>query len=219
MGRIASDAPLRKPHYKNERRAMRGGRLIVAGIDEVGRGPLAGPVTAAAVILDPRNLPEAVDDSKALSQAEREQAFGTIMARALAVGIGFASPREIDAINIRQATFAAMRRAVGALALQPHHLLVDGNDLPLLHGIPGEAIVGGDAISLSIAAASVIAKVTRDRLMVRLHGRFPHYGFASHKGYATAEHRSALLQHGPSPAHRRSFAPCRGEGLVPIEAS
>ncbi len=207
------------PHFDHEQRIIACGRLVVAGVDEVGRGPLAGPVTAAAVVLDPANLPDAVDDSKALTAAEREEAYHGIMAHALAVAIGFASPREIDAINIRQATFVAMRRAVGALALRPDHILVDGSDLPVLHGIGAEAIVRGDAISLSIAAASIVAKVTRDRVMVRLHRHDPRYGFASHKGYATAEHRSALLQHGPSAAHRRSFAPCRDEGSLLPEAS
>ena len=193
---------------------MRRGHRHVAGIDEVGRGPLAGPVTAAAVILDPADLPAAVNDSKALSAAERDELFYVILARARAVGIGFASPAEIDSLNIRQATFVAMRRALAALAFAPDHVLIDGNDLPALP-VAGEAIVKGDSISLSIAAASIVAKVTRDRLMVRLDRRLPHYGFARHKGYATLEHRDALLRHGPSPAHRLSFAPCRGEVLAP----
>ncbi len=195
---------------------MRGGWLRVAGIDEVGRGPLAGPVAAAAVILDPADLPMAVDDSKVLTAGEREDLYVVVMARALAVGIGFASPLEIDRLNIRQATFAAMRRALAALALRPDHVLIDGCDVPALAGVAGEAIVKGDRISLSIAAASIVAKVTRDRLMTRLDRRFPHYGFARHKGYATPEHRTALLRHGPSVAHRMSFAPCRGETDAPV---
>ena len=191
---------------------MMQGRRLVAGIDEAGRGPLAGPVAAAAVILDPDDLPDAVDDSKALSAQIRDELFDLIMAKALAVGIGFASPREIDRINIRQATFAAMRRAVGALALQPHHVLVDGNDLPSGLPVDGHTIVKGDAVCLSIAAASIVAKVARDRLMMRLCTHLPHYGFSRHKGYATAEHTEALLRHGPSSVHRLSFAPCRRDG-------
>ncbi len=197
------------PHFDRERDLHSRGFLHVAGIDEAGRGPLAGPVAAAAVILDPNDLPEAVDDSKVLSAPQREDLFGLILSKALAVGIGFASPREIDRINIRQATFAAMRRAVGALALRPHHVLVDGNDFPAQMTFAGETIIKGDAICLSIAAASIIAKVARDRLMIRLDRDLPHYGFAQHKGYSTAAHFAALTLHGPSVAHRASFAPCR----------
>lgn len=184
----------------------------MAGVDEAGRGPLAGPVAAAAVILDPDDLPEGVDDSKALSADEREVLFERVVAKALAIGIGFGPPREIDRLNIRQATFAAMRRAVDALAVRPDQVLVDGNDLPARLGPSGEAIVGGDATCLSIAAASILAKVARDRLMVRLDGVHPGYGFARHKGYATAVHIAALRERGPCPAHRMSFAPCRVEG-------
>lgn len=197
------------PHFEVERDLLERGISRVAGMDEVGRGPLAGPVTAAAVILDPDDLPPDIDDSKALTAAERETGFGLIMGRAAAVGIGFASPREIDCINIRQATFLAMRRALAALSVVPLHVLVDGHDAPPLRGVVVETIVKGDALSLSIAAASIIAKVTRDRLMVRLHSHHPQYGFARHKGYATAEHRDAILRHGPSAHHRMSFASCR----------
>lgn len=197
------------PQFERERDLIGRGFRHVAGIDEAGRGPLAGPVSAAAVILDPRDLPEGIDDSKALSAARRDALYDVILARAVAVGIGFASPREIDQLNIRQATFLAMRRAVASLAVRPHHALVDGNDLPAALGAPGGTIVGGDATCLSIAAASIVAKVTRDRLMVRLDRVLPHYGFARHKGYATAAHRAALADHGPSPAHRASFSPCR----------
>jgi ribonuclease HII len=199
------------PHFDRERLLIARGLRHVAGIDEVGRGPLAGPVTAAAVILDPADLPEAVDDSKALSAEKREILFELILAKALAVGIGFASPQEIDRINIRQATFAAMRRAVVALSLRPHHVLIDGNDFPKSLGLSGETIIKGDAICLSIAAASIVAKVARDRLMVRLDAHHPAYGFAQHKGYATPAHRAAIQQHGPSVAHRMSFSPCRPE--------
>ncbi len=209
MGAVSTLVPV--PHFERERMLIARGLLHIAGIDEAGRGPLAGPVAAAAVILDPNDLPEAVDDSKALTEAQREHLFLLIMSKALAIGIGFSSPREIDRINIRQATFAAMRRAASALSLSPHHLLIDGNDFP--HGvtIAGETIIKGDATCLSIAAASIVAKVARDRLMVRLDAHHPVYGFARHKGYATEQHRAALLRHGPSAAHRMSFAPCRGE--------
>ena len=190
------------------------GFQAVVGIDEVGRGPLAGPVTAAAVILDPDHLPEGLADSKALLPEARDETCRHIMVRASAVGIGFATPDEIDRLNIRQATFLAMRRALASLALAPDYVLVDGRDLPDLPsrsgqgGLPTEAIIKGDATCASIAAASIVAKVARDRLMVRHHGHDPRYGFHNHKGYATAEHRDALKRHGPSPFHRRSFAPC-----------
>lgn len=197
------------PHFEVERDLLERGVGRVAGMDEVGRGPLAGPVTAAAVILDPDDLPPDIDDSKALTAAERETGFALIMGRAVAVGIGFASPREIDCINIRQATFLAMRRALAALSVVPAHVLVDGHDAPPLRGVVVETIVKGDALSLSIAAASIVAKVTRDRMMVRLDGHHPQYGFARHKGYATAAHRDAILRHGPSAHHRMSFASCR----------
>jgi ribonuclease HII len=196
-------------HFDRERLLIARGVRHVAGIDEVGRGPLAGPVTAAAVILDPADLPEGVDDSKALSADKREVLFDVILAKALAVGIGFASAQEIDRINIRQATFAAMRRAVVALSLRPHYVLIDGNDFPKDLGFGGETIIGGDAVCLSIAAASIVAKVARDRLMVRLDAHHPAYGFARHKGYGTPAHRAAIEQHGPSVVHRMSFAPCR----------
>ena len=211
IGGKSRESSVTLPRFDRERDLIGRGFPHVAGVDELGRGPLAGPVAAAAVILDPRDLPDGVDDSKALSEARREALYEVILARAMAVGIGFASPREIDRHNIRQATFLAMARAVAALAVRPHHLLVDGNDLPTTLGLPGEAIVGGDALCVSIAAASVVAKVTRDRLMVHLDRAWPHYGFARHKGYATAAHRAALARHGPSPAHRASFAPCRAE--------
>ena len=185
------------------------GYRVVAGVDEAGRGPLAGPVSAAAVVLDPCDLPDGLDDSKALTALHREALYELIMAKALAVGIGFASVDEIDRINIRQATFAAMRRAVAALAQRPTYLLIDGNDLPPAMPCPVDTIVKGDALSASIAAASILAKVTRDRLMVRLHGQHPGYGFALHKGYATPAHREALRRLGPSSSHRRTFCACR----------
>jgi ribonuclease HII len=197
------------PHFRRERNLLKEGVWPVAGLDEVGRGPLAGPVAAAAVILDPRRLPRGLQDSKQLSPAARETLYEDILERALAVGIAFASAAEIDAVNIRQATFRAMRRALAGLALPPVHALVDGSDMPPALGCAGETIVKGDARSLSIAAASIVAKVTRDRLMHRLCERHPVYGFSKHVGYATRMHLDAIARHGPSPFHRLSFSPLR----------
>ena len=180
----------------------------VAGVDEVGRGPLAGPVCVAAVILDPKNLPQGLDDSKKLSASRREALSVEIFARALAVSVALAPAAEIDAVNIRQATLNAMARAARALALPPQFVLVDGKDLPELP-CPGRAVIKGDATSLSIAAASIVAKVARDRLMARLDGLHPGYGFAVHAGYPTAAHRAALRQLGPCREHRRSYKPVR----------
>ena len=178
----------------------------VAGVDEVGRGPLAGPVHAAAVILDPARLPPGLDDSKKMSETRREKAFDAIMASAIAVGIGVASVEEIDRINILAATMLAMRRAVERLTIRPVHALVDGNKVPALP-CPAEAIVKGDSKVLSIAAASIIAKVTRDRFMSELDAACPGYGWARNKGYGTADHMAALARLGPSMHHRTSFAP------------
>jgi ribonuclease HII len=180
----------------------------VAGVDEAGRGPLAGPVVAAAVILDDYNPIEGLADSKVLSVGERERLFDEIRARALAFGIGHAAVEEIDTINILQATLLAMRRAVDALRLTPVLVLVDGNQLPVLR-VEAEAIVDGDAIVASISAASILAKVHRDRLCLELHRCHPQYGFDAHKGYATPDHLRALREHGACIAHRRSFAPVR----------
>jgi ribonuclease HII len=195
------------PHFRVERRLMARGVWPIAGIDEAGRGPLAGPVAAAAVILDPRRLPKNLDDSKQLTGPVREKLYELILDRALAIGVAFASAAEIDSINIRQATHLAMRRAAAALAIAPAHILIDGNDLPAYLRCPGETIVRGDASSLSIAAASIIAKVTRDRLMKRLGVRHPHYGFEQHVGYPTRAHLEALRVHGPTRYHRMSFSP------------
>ena len=198
------------PHFRRERNLLNRGVWPVAGVDEVGRGPLAGPVAAAAVVLDPRRLPKGLQDSKRLTAAARAELYEQILARALAVGIAFASVAEIDAVNIRQATFSAMRRALAGLSVAPAHALVDGNDLPPGLACPGETIVGGDALALSIAAAaSIVAKVTRDRLMHRLCERHPVYGFSRHVGYATRTHLAAIARHGPSPYHRMSFSPFR----------
>lgn len=188
---------------------MRRGTLPVAGIDEAGRGPLAGPVCAAAVILDPGRLPKGLDDSKRLEPDAREALYEIIVDKALAVGVAFASAREIDTINIRQATFLAMRRALAALAEVPAFVLIDGNDLPPCLICEGETLVKGDASSASIAAASIVAKVTRDRLMRRLCAAHPAYGFSRHVGYGTRDHLAALALHGPCAAHRMTFAPLR----------
>ena len=181
------------------------GHTIICGIDEAGRGPWAGPVCAAAVILDQANIPSGLNDSKKLTEAKREELFPAILASA-DVGVGLVSAQEIDAINILQATYLAMRRAVEALRAKPTLALIDGNRAPKL-SCATQTIIGGDAKSLSIAAASIIAKVTRDKLMVALDQQFPHYGFARHKGYGTAVHAAALAQHGPCTEHRMSFKP------------
>jgi len=182
---------------------------IVAGVDEVGRGPWAGPVVAAAVILDvaalPQGLAEAIDDSKRLSARRREDIARQLPGCAR-IGIGAAATAEITALNILGATFLAMQRAVGALGVPPDLALVDGNRLPPLP-CPARAIVRGDSISLSVAAASIIAKVTRDRLMARLGARYPGFGWERNAGYGTAEHQAALKRLGVTPHHRKSFAP------------
>ena len=180
---------------------------FVAGIDEVGRGPFAGPVVAAAVILDTDNIPIGIQDSKKLSRKNRELLYDQILAAAK-VGIGDASVEEIDTLNILQATMLAMRRAVTNLPIKPNAALVDGNKDPDL-GILTRTIVKGDSRSLSIAAASIVAKVTRDREMLTLSKTYPHYGWEKNAGYGTAEHRKGLSLFGVTPQHRRSFAPIR----------
>ncbi|WP_395701829.1 ribonuclease HII [Aquabacterium sp.] len=181
---------------------------LVAGVDEAGRGPLAGPVVAAAVILDDLQPIQGLADSKALSPLKRGRLFDEIRAKALACCIAEASVDEIDELNILHATMLAMRRAVEGLRLVPHKVLVDGNRLPVLR-MPAEAIVKGDAKVAAISAASILAKVHRDRLCEDLHQRFPAYGFATHKGYPTPEHLAALRAHGACEVHRRSYAPVR----------
>lgn len=179
---------------------------LQAGVDEAGRGPLAGPVVAAAVILDERHPIDGLADSKRLSARRREALHDQIRAQALCHGIGFASVEEIDRLNILQATLLAMQRAVAGLRLRPATVWVDGNRLPALD-MHAEAIIGGDAAVPAISAASILAKVTRDRLLDDLHARHPAYGFDRHKGYGTAQHLEALRRLGPLPEHRRSFAP------------
>jgi ribonuclease HII len=196
-----------KPDFRVERNLLKRGIWPVAGIDEVGRGPLAGPVAAAAVVLDPRKLPRGLNDSKRLTPNERERLYEEIMLNAIAVAVAFASAAEIDRVNIRQATFSAMRRALFALSVAPRHVLIDGNDLPPGLCLPADTIVKGDAASSSIAAASIIAKVIRDRLMCRLCGVYPAYRFSEHFGYATKAHLAAIAAHGPCPFHRLSFRP------------
>jgi ribonuclease HII len=176
-------------------------------VDEAGRGPLAGPVAAAAVILDPVRAPAGIADSKALSAAERESLFERILAEALAVSFCLLPPADVDRLNIRGATLEAMRRAVAGLSLRPGLVLVDGRDVPEGLPCPARAIVGGDATESSIGAASIVAKVMRDRVMGRLGGELTAYGFEVHKGYGTAKHRRAIAAHGGTIHHRRSFAP------------
>lgn len=181
---------------------------LLAGVDEAGRGPLAGPVVAAAVILDDVQPIRGLGDSKVLGERTRERLFDEIRAKALCCCIAEASVEEIDTLNILQATLLAMRRAVAGLRLRPHKVLVDGNRLPVLQ-VPAEAIVKGDAKVAAISAASILAKVHRDRLCLALHEAHPQYGFAGHKGYPTPDHLAALRAHGACGAHRRSFAPVR----------
>lgn len=179
---------------------------LIAGVDEAGRGPLAGPVVAAAVILDARNPIQGLNDSKKLTALRREKLFDEIRAKALCCSVAQASVEEIDRLNILQATLLAMRRAVEGLRLKPAKVLVDGNRLPVLD-VLAEAIVQGDVTVPAISAASILAKVTRDRWCQELDERYPEYGFAGHKGYGTAEHLAALQAHGACPEHRKTFAP------------
>ena len=179
---------------------------LIAGVDEAGRGPLAGPVVAAAVILDELHPIIGLADSKILTPLRREQLFDEIRAKALCCSIAQASVEEIDRLNILQATLLAMRRAVEGLRLKPSKVLVDGNRLPVLD-VLAEAIVRGDSLVPAISAASILAKVHRDRWCVEYHQLFPQYGFAAHKGYGTAAHMAALREHGACPQHRKSFAP------------
>ena len=184
-----------------------------AGVDEAGRGPLAGPVVAAAVILDDKKRILGLNDSKVLTPLQRDRLYDKIRDKALCCSVGMASVLEIDEINIFHATMLAMKRAVEGLRLKPVKVLVDGNRLPKLE-ILSEAIVDGDAKIKSISAASILAKVTRDRMLVELHEQFPQYGFAGHKGYSTPEHLEALRVHGPCIHHRRHFAPVAAQFMT-----
>ena len=188
-----------------EHAAMEEGFSLICGVDEAGRGPLAGPVCAAAVILPPDLELEGLNDSKKLSEKRREALYPLICEQALAYGIAFASEQEIDELNILQATFLAMRRAVGQLGLKPDLALVDGNREPDFGDIPVRTIIKGDSRSANIAAASILAKVTRDRFMLEQDAVYPQYGFAVHKGYGTKRHYAALREYGPCPIHRQTF--------------
>ncbi|RYZ04615.1 MAG: ribonuclease HII [Alphaproteobacteria bacterium] len=185
---------------------------IICGIDEAGRGPLAGPVVAAAVILDKTRRINGLNDSKQLTEERRDILAARIKERALAWGVGVATVEEIDTVNIRQANFLAMQRAFAQLAVQPTHVLVDGNDPPPIQctsEVKVTCIIGGDALEACISAASILAKTHRDAMMVELCTQYPGYGFSQHKGYGVATHLEALRRLGPSPAHRRSFRPVR----------
>jgi ribonuclease HII len=196
-----------RPHYRLERKALKEGFVAIAGVDEAGCAPLAGPVVAAAVMLDPKRTPRGINDSKKLTPEAREDLYGAITAKAQ-WAVGIADVARIDTDNILNARLWAMARAVEALGLPPDLVLVDGNRAPGV-SCRCRTVIGGDGISLSIAAASIIAKVTRDRLMRVLDDECPGYGFARHKGYGTPAHQAALARLGPSPHHRRSFAPVR----------
>lgn len=215
MKKPASSAPNKsasRPDDRYERAWTARGFHAIAGVDEVGRGPLAGPVVAAAVILDLDSLPAGLDDSKALNARKRAELYPQIMARARAVAVATVPAPVIDRINIRQATLRAMAGALAGLSIRPDAMLVDGRDLPDI-ALKGEAVIGGDAKVLSIAAASIIAKVVRDDMMTALDLRYPAYGFSAHAGYGTARHLEALRLHGPCPHHRLSFAPLRQDRL------
>ncbi len=203
--------PIPKPRHSGAGRndgLTYSGNILICGVDEAGRGPLAGPVSAAAVILDPANPIEGLADSKKLSEKQRDRLAPIIRERALAWAVAYAEVGEIDELNILQATLLAMKRAVQALQIQPHQVLVDGLYCPQT-GIPSQAIVKGDSKVAAISAASILAKTARDELMLKLHAQYPQYGFDGHKGYPTAAHLAALREHGVSDVHRRSFRPVR----------
>jgi ribonuclease HII len=204
--------PPEPPSDRYERRARRKGARLVAGVDEAGRGPLAGPVVTAAVVFT-RGYPDGLDDSKRLTALQRQALFELILAKGT-VSIAVASRARIDRMNILRASLWAMSRAIAGLSCGADHVLVDGNMLPPDLPCPAEAIVDGDALSVSIAAASIVAKVTRDRLMANVGRAYPNYGFERHMGYSTPEHFSALREHGPCAQHRQSFAPVREQQLI-----
>lgn len=196
------------PDFSIETRLMAQGKLLIAGVDEAGRGPLAGPVTAAAVILDPDNFPKGLNDSKKLTEKKRELLFDEILKTSHVAWCSL-NAETIDQINIREAALRAMTMSVAHLPMQADYAMIDGRDVPKrLQGI-GEAYVKGDARSLSIAAASIIAKVIRDRMMVEADKHYPHYGFAGHKGYGSKKHREAIIEFGACPLHRKSFSPLK----------
>lgn len=207
--RLLFDMP-EGPDFSMEMAARNRGLWPVAGTDEAGRGPLAGPVVAAAVVLDPDNIPEGLHDSKQLSAARREMLFARIMETAF-VSVASSSSRRIDTIDIRKASLDAMRRAVAGLEVAPRLVLTDGRDVPPGLACEGRAVIKGDALSVSISAASIVAKVMRDRMMARAEETYPGYGFAVHAGYATQVHRTAIESIGPCRLHRMSFRPLRKE--------
>jgi ribonuclease HII len=204
--------------WKIEEKVRAQGFARVAGVDEAGRGPLAGPVIAAAAILPPRCRLPGLHDSKLLTPIERDRLYRLIRKRATSIGVGIADAKMIDQMNILEATRWAMREAVEQLDPQPDLLLVDGKEVPGF-AVPHRAIVGGDRLCASIAAASIVAKVLRDRMMAEIDALYPGYGFRDHKGYATRAHQAKLLEFGPCPEHRMSFAPVRGlaQGRLPLE--
>ncbi|MFC7065382.1 ribonuclease HII [Brucella rhizosphaerae] len=216
MKRLSSDSPLLfdiplAPDFSEEKKHLARGLFHIAGIDEAGRGPLAGPVVAAAVVLDPNDLPEGLDDSKRLKAAKRDTLYEIILAKALTVSVASLSARNIDTSDIRKAALEAMRRSFLGLTLSPCHALIDGRDVPPGLTCPGSALVKGDQRSISIAAASIVAKVTRDRMMIRAGIAHPAYGLEVHAGYGTARHRMAIETNGPVPGiHRYTFAPIKG---------
>ncbi len=217
MARRASDSPSLfdlplRPDFSIELKLIAKGACFVAGTDEAGRGPLAGPVVAAAVILDPDDIPHGLDDSKRMDRRGREEAFGRILAQARAVSLCSMSAEGIDASDIRKASLEAMRRAVAGLAVEANHVLADGRDVPPGLICAATALVKGDRRSVSVAAASIVAKVMRDRMMDVAAAAYPEYGFEAHAGYGTARHMLALVEHGPvKRLHRFTFAPIRGK--------
>jgi len=216
MKRLSSDSPLLfeiplAPDFSEEEKYLSRGLKYIAGIDEAGRGPLAGPVVAATVVLDPDDLPEGLDDSKRLKAAKRDALYEIILAKALTVSVASLSARSIDGSDIRKAALEAMRLSFMGLTLSPDHALIDGRDIPPGLSCPGSALVKGDQRSVSIAAASIVAKVTRDRMLNRAGAAHPAYGLEVHAGYGTVRHRAAIETEGPVPGiHRYSFAPIKG---------
>lgn len=193
------------PDYEYEKAAVSSGFNIICGVDEAGRGPLAGPVCAAAVILPTDIVIEGLDDSKKLSEKKRERLYDEITEKAVAYCVAYGTLEEIESVNILEATFLAMNRAIQGLSVKPDFALVDGNRVPKGIKIPCATVVKGDSKSMSVAAASILAKVTRDRLMLTYDEKYPQYNFKKHKGYGTKEHTELLKQYGPSPIHRLSF--------------
>ena len=193
------------PDFEIEKEAIKNGFKLVCGVDEAGRGPLAGPVCAAAVILPLDAEIEGLNDSKKLSEKKREALFDIIKEKAISYNIAFASVEEIEEFNILEATYLAMNRAIDGLEIKPDFALIDGNRMPKGISVPAFTVIKGDALSSSIAAASILAKVTRDRLLLEYDKEYPEYNFKKHKGYGTKEHTEAILKYGPSPIHRLSF--------------